>query len=88
MYVFYGLIDRGVGRFLTWMNQWCRTREPWPDLFRDGWRWRIVRKSNAYTIQFALPHAIGTKDHGVRVEAVREVQARRGLLRNGDADVC
>ena len=35
---------------LTWQNRIARIRERCTDLFgRDGWRWRVIRTSNAYT---------------------------------------
>jgi hypothetical protein len=34
---------------LTWQNRITRIRERCTDLFgRDGWRWRVIRTSNAY----------------------------------------
>ena len=40
------LEDRGV---LSWVNRIKRVREPCPDLLGDqGWRWRVLRTSNAY----------------------------------------
>ena len=36
---------------LTWQNRITRIRERCRDLFgRDGWRWRVVRSSNAYVL--------------------------------------
>jgi Helix-turn-helix domain len=41
------LEDAGV---LTWVQRVRRVREPCADLFgRGGWRWRVVRTSNAYS---------------------------------------
>jgi hypothetical protein len=40
------LEDAGV---LTWVQRIKRVREPCPDLLSDnGWRWRVLRTSNAY----------------------------------------
>ena len=37
---------------LTWQNRITRIRERCHDLFgRDGWRWRVIRTSNAYVFQ-------------------------------------
>ena len=37
---------------LTWQNRIVRIRERCADLFgRDGWRWRVVRISNAYAFR-------------------------------------
>ena len=37
---------------LTWQNRITRIRERCRDLFgRDGWRWRVIRTSNAYVFQ-------------------------------------
>jgi hypothetical protein len=37
---------------LTWQNRITRIRERCPDLFgRDGWRWRVIRTSNAYVFR-------------------------------------
>ena len=37
---------------LTWQNRITRIRERCRDLFgRGGWRWRVVRTSNAYVFQ-------------------------------------
>ncbi len=36
---------------LTWQNRIVRVRERCRDLFgAEGWRWRVVRTSNAYTL--------------------------------------
>ena len=36
---------------LTWQNRIVRIRERCTDLFgRDGWRWRVIRTSNAYML--------------------------------------
>jgi hypothetical protein len=41
---------------LTWQNRITRVRERCRDLFGgEGWRWRVIRTSNAYT--FCNPHA-------------------------------
>ena len=40
------LEDAGV---LSWVQRIKRVREPCPDLLGDdGWRWRVLRTSNAY----------------------------------------
>jgi hypothetical protein len=37
---------------LTWQNRIVRIRERCRDLFgRDGWRWRVIRTSNAYAFR-------------------------------------
>jgi hypothetical protein len=37
---------------LSWQNRITRIREHCRDLFgRDGWRWRVIRTSNAYTFR-------------------------------------
>ena len=37
---------------LTWQNRMVRIRERCADLFgRDGWRWRVVRISNAHAFR-------------------------------------
>jgi hypothetical protein len=37
---------------LTWQNRITRIRERCADLFgRDGWRWRVIRTSNAYVFR-------------------------------------
>src|SRR6185436_17892692 len=37
---------------LTWQNRITRIRERCHDLFgRDGWRWRVIRTSNAYAFR-------------------------------------
>lgn len=37
---------------LTWQNRITRIRERCRDLFgRDGWRWRVIRTSNAYAFR-------------------------------------
>ena len=37
---------------LTWQNRITRIRERCRDLFgRDGWRWRVIRTSNAYVFR-------------------------------------
>jgi Helix-turn-helix domain len=43
------LEDAGV---LTWVQRIKRVREPCPDLLGDnGWRWRVLRTSNAYNFR-------------------------------------
>ena len=38
-----------VAGVLSWVNRIKRVREPCPDLLGDqGWRWRVLRTSNAY----------------------------------------
>jgi hypothetical protein len=39
------LEDAGV---LSWVQRIKRVREACPDLLGDGWRWRVLRTSNAY----------------------------------------
>jgi hypothetical protein len=42
----HALEDCGI---LSWVNRIKRVREPCPDLLgADGWRWRVLRTSNAY----------------------------------------
>ena len=42
----HALEDAGV---LSWVHRLKRVREPCPDLLGDnGWRWRVLRTSNAY----------------------------------------
>jgi hypothetical protein len=49
------LEDAGV---LTWANRITRVREACSDLLGDhGWRWRVVRTSNAYTFNDPSPAA-------------------------------
>jgi hypothetical protein len=37
---------------LTWQNRITRVRERCRDLFgREGWRWRVIRTSNAYVFR-------------------------------------
>ena len=37
---------------LTWQHRITRVRERCRDLFgRDGWRWRVIRTSNAYVFR-------------------------------------
>ena len=37
---------------LTWQNRITRIRERCRDLFgREGWRWRVIRTSNAYVFR-------------------------------------
>ena len=59
---------------LTWQNRITRIRERCADLFgRDGWRWRVIRTSNAY--QFFDPKA-----------AVSGVPASKSDQRTGTPD--
>jgi hypothetical protein len=49
------LEDTGI---LAWVNRIKRVREPCPDLLGDeGWRWRVLRTSNAYA--FVDPSPVG-----------------------------
>jgi hypothetical protein len=37
---------------LTWQNRITRIRERCRDLWgREGWRWRVIRTSNAYVLR-------------------------------------
>jgi len=41
---------------LSWVNRIKRVREQSPDLFgHNGWRWRVIRTSNAYQFRDPLP---------------------------------
>jgi hypothetical protein len=41
---------------LSWVNRVKRIREPCPDLLSaDGWRWRVLRTSNAYNFRDPSP---------------------------------
>jgi|SRR4051794_11843087 len=41
---------------LTWQNRITRMRERCRDLFgHDGWRWRVIRTSNAYVFRDPKP---------------------------------
>jgi len=45
---------------LTWQNRIVRIRERCRDLFgREGWRWRVIRTSNAYV--FRDPQAVNSR---------------------------
>jgi Helix-turn-helix domain len=45
----HALEDCGI---LSWVNRIKRVREPCPDLLGpDGWRWRVMRTSNAYNFR-------------------------------------
>jgi Helix-turn-helix domain len=49
------LEDAGV---LSWVNRIKRIREPCPDLLGpNGWRWRVLRTSNAYSFNDPSPAA-------------------------------
>jgi AraC-like DNA-binding protein len=49
------LEDAGI---LSWVHRLKRTREPCPDLLGDdGWRWRVLRTSNAYNFRDPSPAA-------------------------------
>ena len=63
---------------LTWQNRITRVRERCRDLWgREGWRWRVIRTSNAYTFrdpqaaaaQAGVPsksdYRTGTPDQGI-----------------------
>jgi len=50
---------------LTWVNRLTRIRERAPDLFgANGWRWRVIRTSNAYSFRDPLPCAEGRPEAG------------------------
>ena len=45
---------------LSWQHRLARIRERCQDLFgRDGWRWRVIRTSNAYVLQDPQQRLIG-----------------------------
>jgi Helix-turn-helix domain len=49
------LEDAGI---LTWVQRIKRIREPCPDLLGEGgWRWRVLRTSNAYAFSDPSPAA-------------------------------
>ena len=58
---------------LTWQNRITRIRERCSDLFgHDGWRWRVIRTSNAYQLRDPQPanssksgNATGTRNQDV-----------------------
>src|SRR5262249_25499765 len=87
---------------LTWQHRLVRGRGAWTDLFgRHGWRWRVVRTSNAYG--FRDPQAVfssgfpsksenltGTLNQGIQIsrpaEAIdRDSPLERALARFGAA---
>jgi hypothetical protein len=55
---------------LTWQHRIARVRERCRDLFgSQGWRWRVIRTSNAYVFRdptAVAPHPVG--DRGFRSE--------------------
>jgi hypothetical protein len=75
---------------LSWQHRITRIRERCRDLFgRDGWRWRVIRTSNAYI--FRDPQAVGgdvaageaRKRHRTRewpAELCRDGQSRASTL--------
>ena len=45
---------------LTWQNRITRIQERCRDLFgHDGWRWRVIRTSNAYVFRDPFPQLAG-----------------------------
>ena len=47
-----GIESAGMAGVLTWHHRITRVRERCTDLFgRDGWRWRVIRTSNAYVFR-------------------------------------
>ena len=88
------LEDAGV---LSWVNRIKRVREPCPDLLGDqGWRWRVLRTSNAYA--FNDPSPAGSQPNSSKseketgtpnqeffspVRASREGVVDKGLLSRG-----
>jgi len=49
-----------VAGVLTWQNRITRIRERCRDLFgQQGWRWRVVRTSNAYVFRDPKPQVSG-----------------------------
>jgi hypothetical protein len=55
---------------LTWQNRIVRVRERCQDLFGpDGWRWRVIRTSNAYVLRDPASKSdqrTGTPDQGIQ----------------------
>jgi len=48
------------GGVLSWQHRVTRVRERCRDLFgRDGWRWRVIRTSNAYAFRDPQPQLAG-----------------------------
>jgi hypothetical protein len=48
---------------LTWQHRIARVRERCRDLWgRAGWRWRVVRTSNAYVFRDPVGHAVENRD--------------------------
>jgi hypothetical protein len=54
---------------LTWQNRITRIRERRTDLFgRSGWRWRVIRTSNAYVL--GLPGSKSENPTGTQIQEV------------------
>ena len=54
-------------RILSWVQRIKRVREPCPDLLGDqGWRWRVLRTSNAYV--FTDPSPAGARPNSSKSE--------------------
>jgi hypothetical protein len=67
---------------LSWVHRLKRVREPCPDLLGDnGWRWRVLRTSNAYHSRLC-PRRRGTRPSPKRL-AVACQASGAGSLRPG-----
>jgi hypothetical protein len=56
-----------VAGVISWVNRIKRVREPCPDLLGDqGWRWRVLRTSNAYA--FNDPSPAGSQPNSSKSE--------------------
>jgi Helix-turn-helix domain len=87
---------------LTWQNRITRIRERCRDLWgREGWRWRVIRTSNAYVfrdpqaaVQAGVPsksdYRTGTPDQQLKIPLLAPVidpqsPLERALTRFGEA---
>jgi len=74
---------------LSWVNRLTRIRVTEPDLFgKLGWRWRVIRTSNAYVFRDPLPCAAGRPDPGFSSKQAQPMpgQAKFGNQIDAGAD--
>jgi hypothetical protein len=71
---------------LTWVNRIARIRERCTDLFgADGWRWRVIRTSNAYAFNDPSKSEIqtGTTPQELNLSLLRTAAAPKAVADKG-----
>ena len=72
------------GGVLSWQHRVTRVRERCRDLFgRDGWRWRVIRTSNAYAFRDPQPQRAGVSSKSENPTGTRDQDISKSSLAPG-----